>query len=180
MRRMLFLVPLVLALAACGGSGGSTTGGNAAAGPAGDPVGAVNNVINAMKAKAFDKMGPLVCAAKRDAITGASGERPAGWPADAMAFDFQDLKVNQTSINGDTAGGARHRQAVVTLDAAKGKDAVRKMLRAGAPSGTRRSRRRRSTRWSGLRQRQHGPSRATCDVVKENGGWVVCSRLSTS
>ena len=83
MRRILVLAVLVTALAACGGSGGSTTGGNAAAGPAGDPVAAVNNLIDAMEAKAFDKIGPLVCAAKRYEITrarsGATACR-AAWP----------------------------------------------------------------------------------------------------
>ena len=180
MRRMLFLVPLVLALAACGGSGGSTTGGNAAAGPAGDPVGAVNNLINAMKAKAFDKMGPLVCAAKRYEMTGALGSGLPGGLADAMSFDFKDMKVNQTSINGDSAVVHVEGSMVMSLDAAKGKDAVRKMLEQSAPSGQTVTDEQVNQVVSGFGNGNTIPIKSDMQVVKENGGWVVCSSLSSS
>ena len=81
MRRILALAILVMALAACGGSSGSGGGGNVAAGPAGDPVGAVNNFINAIKAKAFDKLGPWCVppSATRSTGTTAQAPRPDCW-----------------------------------------------------------------------------------------------------
>lgn len=181
MRRMLFLAPLVLTLAACGGSSGSTTGGNVAAGPAGDPVAAVNNLINAMKAKAFDKMGPLVCAAKRYEIVGSLGN--GGAPSDlanAMGFDFKDLKVDQTSINGDTAVVHVAGTMVITLDATKGKDAVRNMLQAAAPSGSTVTDDQVNQVLAGFANGNSTPIASDMQVVKENGGWVVCSDLKNS
>jgi hypothetical protein len=180
MRRMLFLAPLVLALAACGGSSGTAGGGNVAAGPAGDPVAAVNNLINAMKAKAFDKIGPLVCAAKRYEIAGALTGGLTGGLADAMGFDFKDMKVNQTSINGDSAVVHVEGNMVLTLDAAKGKDAVRKMLQDAAPSGQTVTDEQVNQVVSGFGTGNTTPIKSDMQVVKENGGWVVCSDLNTS
>lgn len=56
MRRLAFLAAIVLALAACTFSSAS------------DPAAAINNVINAMKAKNFSAIPALICAAKRDEI----------------------------------------------------------------------------------------------------------------
>ena len=98
-----------------------------------------------------------------------------------MGFDFKDMKVNQTSINGDSAVVHVEGSMVMTLDPAKGKDAVRKMLEQSAPSGQTVTDEQVNQVVSGCRQRQHGPgSKSDMQVVKENGGWVVCSSLSTS
>jgi len=173
MRRMLFLAPLVLALAACGGSSGSTSGGNVAAGPAGDPVAAVNNYVTAIKSKAFDKLGPLVCAAKRYAIVGTY--TGSGMPAallDAMTFDVQNLNVQQSSVTGDAAVVHVTGKLVSTVDAGKAKDAVKALLGNTATDDQ-------------INQMITGLSSSKdisqdVDVVKENGGWVVCSDLGST
>jgi hypothetical protein len=176
MRRLVLLSVLVLSLAACGGSGGG--GGNVAAGPAGDPVGAVNNVINAIKAKAMDKLGPLFCSAKRDALVASAG---GGAPSDlvaAMTFDFKDLKVEQKSINGDNAVVHVGGKMSATIDQAKGKDAVRKMLQAAAPSGTQVTDAQVDQAMTTFGQINEIPLDTDLDVVKENGGWLVCTSIS--
>ena len=178
MRRILLLAVLAVSIVACGGSSGG--GGNVAAGPAGDPVGAVNNVINALKAKAFDKLGPLVCAAKRDELLQVF---TAGVPADlldAMNFDFQDVKVEQTSINGDAAKVHVAGKVKLTLDEAKGKPAIRKMLEARAPSGTTVTDEQVNQMVTAFGAGQTTDMSSDVDTVKENGGWVICSNFGTS
>jgi len=179
MRRFLVLATLAVALTACGGSSGGGGGGNVAAGPAGDPVGAVNNIINAVEAKAMDKLGPLYCAAKRDELVGSSG---AGAPADllaAMTIDFKDLKVEQKSIDGDKAVVHVAGSMVSTIDQAKGEDAIRKMLAAAAPSGTQVTDAQVDQAMTAMANDQTLPIDSDIEVVKENGGWLVCSSLGT-
>ncbi len=174
MRRILILGMLLVVLSACGGSSGSG-GGGAANGPAGDPVGAVNAFVNTVKAKAFDKLAPLVCAAQRESIvggiTGTSSSMPAGL-MDAITFDFQNLDAKQTSINGDSAVVHVTGKLVTTVDAAKAKDAVKQLLGGQATDDQ-------------INQMiaALGQSRdisEDVDVVKENGGWVVCSQITGS
>ena len=178
MRRILILAVLAVSIVACGGSSGG--GGNVAAGPAGDPVGAVNNVINALKAKALDKLGPLVCAAKRDEILqNFSANTPADL-LDAMTFDFQDLKVEQTSINGDAAKVHLAGKLKLTIDEGKGKPAIRKMLEAQAPSGTTITDEQVNQMITAFGNYQATDISSDVDTVKENGGWVICSNFATS
>ena len=166
MRRILILATLVMALAACGGSSG---GGNVAAGPAGDPVGAVNNYINAVKAKSFDKLGPLVCAAKRYQMVGAFTGAPSALLS-AMTFDVQNLNVQQTSINGDSAVVHLTGKLVTTVDAGKAKDAVKQLMGSQATDQQVNDFITAMTMNKDIAQ--------DIDVVKENGGWVTCSSLS--
>ena len=173
LRRILVLATLVMALAACGGSSGGG-GGNVAAGPAGDPVGAVNNFVNAIKAKSFDKLGPLTCAAKRYDIvgtfTGGSGIPSA--LLDAMTFDVQNLNAQQTSINGDAAKVHVTGKMVTTVDAAKAKDAVKQLIGSQATDA--------QVNQMIAAMNQSRDIAEDVDVVKENGGWVVCSNLSVT
>jgi hypothetical protein len=177
MRRLLVLAALVVSLAACGGSSG---GGNVAGGPAGDPVGAVNNFINAIKAKSLDKLGPLTCAAKRYEIIGSMSVNTSADMLDAMNFDFQDLKVEQTSVSGDAAKVHVAGKLVLTLDPTKGKEAVRKALQAAAPSGTQVTDDQVNQMMTLFASGKPADISSDVDVVKENGGWVVCSKFGTS
>ena len=172
MRRFLVLAALVLSLAACGGSSG---GGNVAAGPAGDPVGAVNNFINAIKAKSFDKLGPLVCAAQRYEIAGSFTGGGAGIPAallDAMTFDVQNLNLQQSSINGDAAVVHVTGKIAITVDAGKAKDAVKQLMGGQATDDQVNQAIAAMSKSQDLAQ--------DVDVVKENGGWLICSNLAAT
>ncbi len=179
MRRILVVVALVATLAACGGSSGGG-GGGVATGPAADPVAAVNNVINAYKAKALDKLGPLTCAAKRAQIAGGLSSNTPPELIDAMTFDFQDLKVEQTSINGDNAKVHVTGKLALTLDAGKAKPAVRKMLEAQAPAGTTVTDAQVDSMLAIFGSGKPNDISTDVDVVKENGGWLVCSQLGTT
>jgi hypothetical protein len=180
MRRSLVMVILVVALAGCGSSNNGGGGGNVPNGPSGDPVAAVNGFVNAIKAKAFDTIGNLVCAAKKDEIVGGltGGTSTAQALVDAMTFDVKDLSVEQKSISGDNAVVHVKGTLTTTVDPAKGKDAVRQMFAAAMPSGTPVSDDQVNQMLATLDQER--PIDADVDVTKENGGWVVCSDLSGS
>lgn len=179
MRRSLILVILIAALVGCGGSN-SGGGGNVPDGPSGDPVGAVNGFVNAIRAKAFDKLDKLVCAAKHDAILGSlTGGAPGAQDLlAAMTFDFRDLKVEQKSVSGDNAVVHLAGTADIVIDPAKGKDAVRKLLAASMPSGAQVTDAQVDQVISTFARTQ--ALDADVDVVRENGGWVVCSNLGGS
>lgn len=170
MRRFLFLVVLVVSVAACGGSSGG--GGGAANGPASDPVGAVNGFINTIKAHAFDKLPALVCAAQKDAIlgglTGGSNSAAQALMA-AMSFDFQNGNVTQSSVNGDNAVVHVTGKLVTTVDAGKAKDLAKQVLGGQATDDM-------------INQMVAAMNTSRdvdqdVNVVKENGGWVVCSNI---
>jgi hypothetical protein len=171
MRRFLVLVGLVFAIGACGGSGGG-----AANGPAGDPVGAVNGFINTIKAKAFDKLPALVCAAKKDEILGpfAGGGSPGPQQAlmNALSFDFQNGNVQQKSVSGDNAVVHVTGKLVTTVDANKAKDAVKQFLGDQATDD--------QINQFVTSMNSSRDIDEDIDVVKENGGWVVCSALTSS
>ncbi len=168
MRRMVVLAMLVMTLAACGGS----SGGNTAAGPAGDPVGAVNNFVSALKAKSFSTIGNLVCASMRYDIAGSfTGGAPSAL-LDAMSFDVQNLNAQQTSINGDAAVVHVTGKIVTSVDAGKAKDAVKQLLGGQATDDQ-------------INQAIAAMSTSKdidqdVNVVKENGGWLICSDLGGS
>lgn len=180
MRRSLVLVALVVALAGCGGGSSSGGGGNVPEGPSGDPVAAVNGFVNAIKAKAFDKLDKLVCAAKKDDIIGGlTGNSPdAQALLAAMTFDVKDLKVEQKSVSGDTAVVHVSGTLTTTVDPDKGKDAVRQMFGASLPSGAQVTDDQVNQMIAALNQER--PIDTDVDVTKENGGWVVCSDLNDS
>lgn len=180
MRRTLVLIVLVVTLAGCGGSSGGGGGGTVPDGPSGDPVAAVNGFVNAIAAKAFDKLDKLVCAAKRDDIIGGlTGGAPGAQALlDAMTFQVKDLKVEQKSVTGDSAVVHVTGSVTVGIDPAKGKDAVRQMLGASMPSGAQVTDQQVDQVMSAFGQTRALDS--DVDVVKENGGWVVCSDLGTS
>ncbi len=173
MRRILILGMLLVVLSACGGSGGG--GGGAANGPAGDPVGAVTGFVNTIKAKAFDKLPPLVCAAQREAIVGGITGSSAGMPAalmDAITFDFQNLDAKQTTLNGDAAVVHVTGKLVTTVDAAKAKDAVKQLLGSQATDD--------QVNQMIAALGQSRDISEDVDVVKEGGSWVVCSQITGS
>ncbi len=179
MRKLALGMALVVVLAACGGSSGG--------GAAGDPVAAVNNVINAMKAKQFSTIAPMICSAKRDQI--ASSLDPAAALAsaapgvaaqtilDAMSIDFSDVAVTQTSVSGDSAVVNVKGQMKITFDATKMKDVVKSILAAASQPTDDAT----VTQMLSLLSTQMSstkPIDSQINVVKENGAWLVCDTLS--
>lgn len=178
MRGSFVVAVLVLVLVGCGGSN-SGGGGAVPNGPAGDPVGAVNGFISALKAKAYDNLGKLVCAAKQDDILGSvTGPGANRALFDAMTFDIKDLKVEQKSATGDSAVVHVSGTISTTIDPAKGRDVVRQLFGASMPSGAQVTDQQVDQFITSMNTRR--PIDSDVDVVKENGGWVVCSDLSGS
>ncbi len=127
-----------------------------------------------MKAKAFDKLAPLVCAAQRESIVGSVTGATSGVTKallDAMTFDFQNVNAQQTSINGDAAVVHLTGKVVTTVDAGKAKDAVKQMLGNNATDD--------QINQMIAAMAQSRDISQDVDVVKENGGWVVCSAIGT-
>jgi hypothetical protein len=169
MRRFVVLVGLVFAIAACGGGG---SGGGAANGPAGDPAGAVTGFVNTIKAHQFDKLPALVCAAQKDAVLGGlTGGSSSVQQAllSAMSFDVQNLDVRQTSLNGDNAVVHVTGKIVTTVDANKAKDAIKQLLGGQATDD--------QVNQMIAAMNTTRDLDSDVNVVKENGGWVVCSNL---
>lgn len=180
MRKLAFVAAIVFAFAACGGSGGGG-GGNT-------PEGAVNNVINAMKAKNFSAIAPMICAAKRDEIskklditTSLASSAPGldrQKLLDAMTFDFKDLSVTKVSESGDTAVVAVKGSLAITLDPAKARDIVKAILSAGGKTPT-------DAEIDALLPTmidalsKGTPINSQGDVVREGGTWLLCSDLTT-
>jgi hypothetical protein len=168
MRRFVVLVGLVFAIAACGGG----SGGGAANGPAGDPAGAVTGFVNTIKAHAFDKLPALVCAAQKDKVlAGLTGGSSSVTQAlmSAMSFDVQNLNVQQTSVSGDSAVVHVTGKVVTTVDANKAKDAVKQLLGSQATDD--------QVNQIIASMNTTRDLDSDVNVVKENGGWVVCSNL---
>jgi hypothetical protein len=178
MRKLAFGLALVVMLSACGGSSG---------GAAGDPVAAVNNVITAMKAKQFSSIAPMICSAKRDeiaasldpaaALASAAPGVAAQTILDAMAIDFSDVSVTQTSVSGDNAVVAVKGQMKITVDPAKMKEVVKAILLAqGLPADDATINMAMQSLTSEMASTK--PIDSQVNVVKENGVWLVCDNLS--
>ncbi len=90
---------------------------------------------------------------------------------DAMTFDFQNVNAQQTSINGDAAVVHLTGKLVTTVDAGKAKDAVKQMLGNNATDD--------QVNQLIAAMAQSRDISQDVDVVKENGGWVVCSAIGT-
>lgn len=177
MRKLAFCVMLAMALTACGGSSG---------GPAADPVGAVNNLLNAVKAKQFTTIAPMICAAKRDSLSqslnpmSALGSAAPGVNVqsilDAMTIDYTGLSVTQVSQNGDSAVVAIKGQLAITIDPAKMKDVVKTILAAaGQPTDDATIQQMLPLMTSAMASTKAMDSQV--NVVKENGAWLVCDSI---
>jgi hypothetical protein len=183
-RTVLGLSLLVAILAACT----TSTGGGGGGGPAGDPVAAVNNVLNAIKAKNFSAIGPMLCTSKRDELlkdmnlpgSGAS-TAPGGLDmqqfVDALTVTFENLSVTQDSNDGTKAVVTVKGTLKTTMDRAKAKDIARQMFAGQSPGP--------SEQQLDQFADQMAAGQTTnldnkVEVVKEENAWLVCSNPSTS
>lgn len=178
MRRLVLGLALVAVLAGCGGSGGT----------AGDPVAAVNNVINAIKSKQFSSIPPMLCTAKRDTLAkkldpGAAAASGAPGNAgqvmrDAMSFKIDNLQVNQVSNDGSKAVVSVKGQMTVTIDPGKAKDVAKAILTGMGQTPT-------DAQVDQMAQQlTQGTAKPTdidsqVDVVKEGSAWLLCSSFTS-
>ncbi len=130
MRKVLVGLVIVMSLVGCGSSSG------------GDPVGAVNAVINAFKSKDFAAIAPLICAAKRDvvaaemdpaqALASAAPGVTASQIIDAISIDVQNFTATQASISGTSAVVNVTGTITINMDPTKARDIIRSVLAAAA------------------------------------------------
>jgi hypothetical protein len=177
MRKVILLAALAMSLAVvgCGGSGGGSTS---------DPVAAVNSVLDALKNKQWDKIAPLLCAAKRDEIsskldlTKAMAAAPSGVDGkafvDAMTIDIKDRSVTQKSLSGDNAVVTLKGNLVFNVPDDKMKTYVKSIMSAGGQTPSEEQINAAVTAFKDQEQKGQ-PINSDVQVVKENGQWLVCS-----
>ena len=168
-----------------GASGGGGGGGGASTT---DPVASVTTLVNLVKAKQFDQIPALVCAAKRNeieanlnpaqaiasSVPGLNGQALL----DAMTFDIQNFTATQTSKTDTDAKVAITGKLVINLDAAKARDFVKSMLTAQGQTNVSDSMIDAILPSITSELSKGTDIDTTVDVVNENGAWLVCGDIT--
>jgi hypothetical protein len=165
-------VVVLLAATGCGGAAPNTS----------DPGGTVTAALDAAKTGGLAKVVDFTCAAKKGnigSLFGAGGLGALGGGADvtgmmdAIKVDFQNVKTTETSKSGDTATVHVTGNAVLTFDAAKMKEAFKKLMSAqGLPADDATI----DAAITGMSASLSQPQAMDEDVTlkQEGGKWLIC------
>jgi hypothetical protein len=168
------LTAATLILAACGGGAPSTS----------DPAGSVKTALAAAQSGGFSKLADYACAAKKGSIAdlfgggGASSLASAGIDTqqlfDAMKLEFTDINTTETSKTGDTAVVHVTGKAKITIDPAKFRPIMKKMLEAQGQTIDDATLDAALSAMSG-QLNQDTAIDQTVNLVNEGGKWLICS-----
>jgi hypothetical protein len=164
----------MLAVAGCGG--GLTGGGN-------NPVGVVNDAMNAAESGGFAKLTEFACQANKDDIASAFGSADMGALAaagvdpnevfDALKIDFQDMAVTEVNQSDSEATVHIEGKLAMTFDEAKIREVMRKVIEAQGLQVTDQLIDQAMSMVSAqLAQTQDLDT--DLKVIQENGKWVIC------
>lgn len=163
---------VMVALAACGGSGG------------GDPTAVVKEAFTLIEQGKFDEVGNLACAAKKAEVeeslnfaAGVAGQMPPGLDSqsiiDSMKITISGLDVKEESRSGDTATVKVTGTIKIAFDEAKMREVMKAYLeQLGQPVD--------DTVLDAAMSQMSGllsfdqPLDETTTLVNEGGSWKIC------
>ena len=162
-------------------------GGGVTGGPSADPVAAVTNVVNALKAKSLQLLPSMYCAGHStpfDSLGSVAALVP-GLTVDAyvapVTFNVTNFTATLYNQTGNEANVSVTGTLDFTVDAARARDLVRTVFQAQGVATDEASLNSGvvdyQSNWSG----SHPISRVgSVHTVKEANGWVVCDALLDS
>jgi hypothetical protein len=168
------LTAVTLLIAACGGGAPS----------ANDPAGSVKAALAATQSGGFSKLADYACAAKKGSIAdlfgggGASSLASAGIDTqglfDSMKIEFTDVNASETSKTADAAVVHVTGKAKITVDPAKFRPIMKKMLEAQGQTIDDATLDAALSAMSG-QLNQDTAIDQTVNLVNEGGKWLICS-----